>query len=74
VPVTSIAERVQVDAITRQARDIRAGRVLLTAVAAVFFALGWTVGRLFLGVVWCGVAVKVGYQAGAARGGPARAG
>jgi uncharacterized membrane protein YciS (DUF1049 family) len=72
--VTSITQRLPVDEITRQASDIRVGRVLLTALAAVFFAIGWTVARVFLGVVWCAVAVKVGWQAGAARGKPAPAG
>lgn len=70
--MTAVAERVHLDEITAQARDIRLGRVLLTVLAAVFFALGWTVGRVFLGVAWCAVAVKVGWQAGAAHGGPAR--
>jgi hypothetical protein len=72
--VTSITQRLPVDEITRQASDIRPGRVLLTVLAAVFFAIGWTVARVFLGVVWCAVAVKVGFQAGRAHGGPARPG
>jgi hypothetical protein len=70
--VTSIAERVPLDQITRQARDVRFGRVLLTVLAAVFFGIGWAVGRFFYALAWCAVAVRVGWQAGAARGGPAR--
>jgi 4-hydroxybenzoate polyprenyltransferase len=69
--VTSIAERVQLDDITAQAHQVRFGRLLLTVLAAVFFAIGWTFGRLFFGLAWCGVAVKVGFQAGRAHG-PAR--
>jgi uncharacterized membrane protein YciS (DUF1049 family) len=69
--VTSIAERVQLDDITAQARQVRFGRLLLTVLAAVFFAIGWTFGRVFYGLAWCGVAVKVGFQAGRAHG-PAR--
>lgn len=67
--MTSIAERVP--DITTQARQVRPGRLLLTILAGVFFVLGWVPGRLFLGVVWCCVAVKVGWQAGTGRG-PAR--
>jgi len=70
--VTTIAERVQVDQIARQARDVRFGRVLLTVLAAFFFSIGWATGRFFLGVAWCAVAVRVGWQAGRAHGEPAR--
>jgi hypothetical protein len=72
VLVTSIAERVQLDDITERAHQVRFGRVLLTVLAAVFFAIGWTAGRFFLALAWCGVAVKVGWQAGRSAGGPAR--
>ncbi len=69
--MTTITQRVPVDQITRQARDVRIGRVLLTLLAALFFSTGWLAGRFFLGVAWCAVAVKVGWQAGRAHGGPA---
>ena len=69
--MTALAERVQLEEITAQAVRVRPGRVLLTLVAAVFFVIGWLPGRLFLGVAWCAVAVKVGWQAGTAHG-PAR--
>ncbi len=69
--VTSIAERVPVDEITARARQVRAGRLLLTLLAGFFYAIGWTVGRAFYALAWCAVAVRVGWQAGAARG-PAR--
>ena len=72
--MTTITQRMPLDDITRQARQVRFGPVLLTVLAAVFFAAGWTVGRFFLGVVWCAVAVRIGWQAGAARGGPAPTG
>jgi uncharacterized membrane protein YciS (DUF1049 family) len=69
--VTSVAERVQLDDITAQARQVRLGRMLATVLAAVFFAIGWTFGRVFFALAWCGVAVKVGFQAGRGHG-PAR--
>ena len=72
--MTTLTQRVPLDEITAQARQVRFGRLLLTLIAAVFFGLGWVAGRFFLGVAWCAVAVKVGWQAGAARGGPARTG
>jgi hypothetical protein len=62
---------VPVDRISAEAHQVRFGRLLLTVFAAVFFAIGWTVGRVFFGLAWCGVAVKVGFQAGRAHG-PAR--
>ena len=70
--MATVAERVQLDDITVQARQVRFGRALLTVFAAVFFTVGWVVGRAFLAVAWCAVAVKVGWQAGRAPGGLAR--
>jgi hypothetical protein len=70
--VTTLAERIPLDEISRQAEQARPGRAVLTVIAAVFFALGWTAGRFFLALAWCAVAVRLGWQAGAARGGPAR--
>ena len=72
--MTTITQRIPLDDITRQARDVRFGRILLSLLAAVFFGLGLAAGRFFLGVAWCAVAVKVGWQAGRAHGGPAGAG
>lgn len=64
--VTSLAERVPVDRITAEARQVRPARALLTLVAAVLFAVGWTaakvLGAVWLGLAWCGTAVKVGWQ------------
>jgi uncharacterized membrane protein len=69
--VTTVADRVQLDDISAQARQVHLGRALLTVFAAVFFAIGWTFGRVFYCLAWCGVAVRVGFQAGRAHG-PAR--
>jgi hypothetical protein len=69
--VTTVAERVQLDDITAQAQQVRFGRMLATVLAAVFFAFGWAFGRVFYALAWCGVAVRVGFQAGRAHG-PAR--
>jgi hypothetical protein len=71
--VTTITQRMPLDEITRQARQVRFGRVLLTVLAAVFFGIGWLVARLFLAVAWCAVAVRTGWQEGR-HGGPAGTG
>jgi uncharacterized membrane protein len=47
--------------ISRQAAQVDVGRVLLTLIAAVFFSIGWIAGKALLAVVWCAVAMKVGY-------------
>lgn len=50
-----------VDVITAQAKEVRFARTMLTLFAMFFYAIGWTVGKVWLGFVWCLVAVKVGY-------------
>ena len=71
--MTTITQRMPVDQITERARQVRFGRLLLAAFAAVFFAIGWCAARFFLGLAWCAVAVRVGWQEGR-HGGPARPG
>jgi hypothetical protein len=62
--VTTVLRRVPVERISEQAREIRVGRLLLTLAAGLLFALGWLVGAVFRALVWCAVAVKVGWQDG----------
>lgn len=57
----AVLDRVPVDDITEQARQVHFGRVLLTVLAAVFFAIGWLAGAVFMAIAWCGTAVKVGW-------------
>jgi hypothetical protein len=56
------------DRITTEARQIQFRRVLLTLFAGLFFAIGWSVAKLFgalwLVVAWSAAAVKVGWQEG----------
>jgi hypothetical protein len=68
--VTNVLTRAPVDLITEQARRVRVGRVLLTLLAGVFYLAGWAAGKAAMAVVWCAVAVKVGWQE--ARKAPAR--
>jgi hypothetical protein len=59
-------DRVPVERISREARQIQFRRVLLTLFAGLFFAVGWSVAKMFgvlwLAVAWSAAAVKVGWQ------------
>jgi drug/metabolite transporter superfamily protein YnfA len=70
---TVLSARTDVDAITARAREARPGRMLLTVLAAVLFAVGWlfaqavtrtekAVGGLWLAVAWCWFAVVEGFR------------
>jgi hypothetical protein len=48
--------------ISAQARQANIGRALLTMIAAMLYAPGWLVGKVFLGAAWACVAVRVGFQ------------
>lgn len=59
--MTAMLDRVPVDEITEQARQVHLWRVPLTVFAAAFFAIGWLAGATFMAIAWCGTAVKVGW-------------
>jgi hypothetical protein len=50
--------------ITAEARQVRAGRLLVTLIAAVFYSMGWFAAKVFGAVIWCAVAVRVGWSEG----------
>lgn len=64
---TSVLDRVPVDDITAQAREVHPGRTVLTVIAAALFGLGWVTARLFAAVwlafTWSWVAVREGWRA-----------
>lgn len=64
--MTAILDRVPVDEITKEAREIHFGKTVLLVVAAVLFGLGWVVGKacvvLWRAVAWSATAVKVGWR------------
>ena len=64
---TSTLDRVPLDEITAQARQVRPGRTLLTVVAGVLFGLGWVTAKAFAAVwlafTWSWAAVHVGWTA-----------
>ena len=65
--MTTLADRVPVDSITQQAREVKFGRAVLTLIAAVLFGLGWVTSRVFavlwLAFAWSWTAVRVGWEA-----------
>lgn len=67
----SVLDRVPVDRITTEAREVQFLRTLLTVIAAVLWATGWAAGKVlgavWLAAVWSVTAVKVGWSD--ARGG-----
>lgn len=64
--MTTFLDRLAVDRITHQARDVHFGRTLLTLLGSMFFALGWLAFKvaavLWLACVWCAVAVREGWR------------
>jgi hypothetical protein len=69
-------DTVTLDGITKQAREIRFGRVLLTVIASLLYGIGWITARAFgvlwLALTWSAVAVKVGWQEGRRKSAPKR--
>jgi len=64
---TELLDRVPVDRITEQARQVKPGRTVLTLIAGVLFGLGWVTAKVFAAIwfafTWCWAAVGVGWQA-----------
>jgi len=63
--VANVLDRVPVDRITVEARQVRVGRTVLTMIAAVLYGIGWAaaklLGSLWLALAWSGTAVKIGW-------------
>lgn len=58
----TVLERVPVDRITAQAREVHVGRVLLAAVLGVLYALGWLARKLVMAVAVAGTSIRLGWQ------------
>lgn len=58
-----------VDRVNTEARDVHVGRLIAVAFAAIFFAVGWVLAKVWLAVAWTIAAVKVGWLEA---GGPGR--
>lgn len=79
--MTTLTERIPVDEITAQAREVHFWRSVLTVIAAVLFGLGWVVAKAFgvawLAAAWSAVAVREGWREGRRAGqqrGPSQVG
>jgi hypothetical protein len=73
----AVLDRVPVDRITVEARQVEIGRTLLTVVAGLLFAVGWlaakAVGVIWLALAWSATAVRLGWsEARASSRGPQR--
>lgn len=66
--VLDVLGRVPTDRITREAREVRFWRTVLSLLAGVLFGVGWLTakafGVLWLSLAWTVTAVKVGWREG----------
>jgi hypothetical protein len=59
-----VTQAIPVDQLQVRAAEVRPGRVAATAIGAVFVAIGWVLGRLWMGAVFCCLAARYGYWRG----------
>jgi hypothetical protein len=63
--MTAALDRVPIDRISAEAREVKFGRTVLTVIAAVLYGIGWLAAKIvkvfWRAVVWCAIAVKVGW-------------
>lgn len=55
-------DRIPVEQIAAEAREVHVGRALLALLALIPFVLGWTAATLVSAVVWTGLAFKAGWR------------
>lgn len=69
--MSAITDRVPLDTVSAQARQIRPGRTLLALVTGLLFGAAWlaakSLGLLWLSIAWALTAMKVGWQQGSGR-------
>jgi len=58
---TRILDRVPLDRISAEARQVRLGRAVLTLLVGVFWLLGWLAGMVSVGIGFACAAAKTGY-------------
>jgi len=59
---TDALDRIDLDGITRQAREVRFGETVLRLVAFLLIMLGRVLGYAWLVPVWCFLAVRAGWR------------
>lgn len=62
---------IPVERIQAEARQLDPVKVLLTLIAVIPFALGWSLGKAWLAVAWLWTAGRVGWQEARLGPGPA---
>lgn len=71
--MTAVLNRVPLDRISAEAREVHFGRLMLTIVAGILFGIGWlaakSVALLWRAVAWVAVAVKIGWMEARTAGG-----
>ena len=60
--MTAITERLDLDELTAQAREVRFGHVVLSVVAWLLVGFGRVLGFAWLVPVWCFLAVRTGWR------------
>lgn len=58
-------EAVPREAISEHATQVRPGEVAAIVITAIFFSIGWIIGASWRAVVFCCLAIRYGYRAGA---------
>lgn len=59
--MTAVLDRIPVERITSEAREVHVGRGVLALLALIPFLIGWLAGQTVTAVVWVGIAVKAGW-------------
>lgn len=71
--MTAVLDRVPLDRISTEAREVHFGRLVLTILAGILFGIGWlaakAVALVWRAIAWAAVAVKIGWTEARATGG-----
>jgi hypothetical protein len=60
--MTAVLDRIPVDQITAEARQVNVGRSLLALLALIPFIVGWVAAAIVTAVAWVWAAVKAGWR------------
>jgi hypothetical protein len=66
-----MTETLPVDRLREQAGEVKFGRTLVTLIAGFFWLIGWAFGHAWMSLVFCALAVRLGFREGAGRVPPA---
>lgn len=64
ISMTALLDRVPMAEIDAAARQVSFSRLLLNVIVGIFFVIGWTAGRAWLALVFCAVAIRLGWREG----------